>query len=434
MIGPFNLNRVHCGDALEMLKRLPDESVQVCVTSPPYWGLRDYGTAKWEGGDPACGHLENLGGQGEASAKQTTSAGTQKIQYREICGKCGARRIDNQLGLEPTPQEYIAKMAVLFEEVRRVLRMDGTLWLNIGDSYCGYKGENYQRSKQNSNLQWRNHVPASHDIGSPRTCDFKSKDLIGIPWRLAFALQAAGWYLRADIIWAKPNPMPESVKDRPTKSHEYLFLLAKSDRYYYDAEAIKENLSETSDWDYRQRLRADKVYDLKEPYKNNFPGCPKQRKLTKPAGWATGKDHSAIGWANEQNQGRGNSHGQDITSTTEQLANGRNKRSVWEIATVAYTGAHFATFPPALVEPCILAGSKPEDVVLDPFAGSGTTGMVALQHGRKFIGFDLNPKYCQELAAPRLAAAERGQTVEQYEAGQLTIFDALEAKNEAAGA
>lgn len=314
MVGRFEVNRIHCGDALELLRQLPDESVQCCVTSPPYWALRNYG-------------------------------------------------IDGQIGMEPTPQEYISRMESVFKEVYRVLRNDGTLWLNIGDSYASnLKGDGGASEKQLRNAGSRYKISQRFDHG------LKSKDLCGIPWRLAFALQAAGWYLRCDIIWSKPNPMPESVMDRPTKSHEYLFLMAKSERYYYDAEAIKEKMVDESDWEYRQRK-----------------------------------------------------------------AGGRNKRSVWEIATMPYSGAHFATYPKALVEPCILAGTKPGDVVLDPFAGSGTTGVVAIEHGRKFIGFDLNEKYCQELATPRLAAVERGQTVEQYQAGQMTIFDTLEAKDEAVG-
>jgi DNA modification methylase len=370
-------NKIHCGDALVMLRGMEDESVQCCVTSPPYWGLRDYG-------------------------------------------------VSDQIGMEATPQEFIAKMVELFEEVRRVLRPDGTLWLNLGDSYFGanWRGSESMGTKQATNRgansssasmnpqQWRN---MKHDV-------LKPKDLCGIPWRVALTLQEAGWYLRCDIIWSKPNPMPESVRDRPTKSHEYLFMLAKEDRYYYDAEAIREKVVEDSDWEYRQRLRADKTYDLKEPYKDNFPGGHKPKV---PANWHQGTR------GGDKQRGHSRKHAGfndrwDNMTKQEQSNGGRNKRSVWEIATKPYTGAHFATFPPALVEPCILAGSKPGDIVLDPFAGSGTTGIVAIQHGRKFIGFDINPEYCSELAAPRIAAAERGQTVDEYKSGQLTIFEGLE--------
>lgn len=333
-LGPYAFNKVHCGDALECLRQLPDECVQVCVTSPPYWGLRDYG-------------------------------------------------VDGQLGLEKTPQEYFDKMTAVFEEVRRVLRKDGTLWLNMGDSYVHNVREHITKSDvQYANRGTRNWETPGLDFSGG---DFKTKDLCGIPWRLAFALQAAGWYLRCDIIWSKPNPMPESVTDRPTKAHEYLFLLAKSARYYYDAEAIKEPF-------------ADERMGNPGKYKAGL------KELNTPVG-IHGKGVTGNGW-NEDG---------DKTA--------RNKRSVWQIATYPYPGSHFATFPPELVEPCILAGSRAGDVVLDPFAGSGTTGEVAIRHGRKFIGFDLNEKYCRELAAPRLVAAERGQTVEQYKAGQMTIFD-----------
>lgn len=224
----------HVGDALATLRGMPDRRFHCCITSPPYWGLRDYGTATWTGGDAACDHKrlsyspdrETPGGRGGSMPMSETP-------YRDVCGKCGAFRVDAQLGLEPTPEEYVAKMVEVFREVRRVLRDDGTCWVNLGDSYARMQENNVPQSIN------RECVPPA-GTGRAKNAGLKPKDMVGIPWRVAFALQADGWYLRSDIIWAKPNPMPESVTDRPTKSHEYLFLLSKSERYYYDAEAIKE--------------------------------------------------------------------------------------------------------------------------------------------------------------------------------------------------
>ena len=271
------ITSLYHGDARDVLAQIPAESVHCIVTSPPYWGLRDYG-------------------------------------------------IDGQLGLEPSPEEYCANMVKVFREVWRVLKPTGTVWLNLGDSYSGGGGA-HKPEHANPGLSKsaeRNGVPTSErDVIS----GLKPKDLVGIPWRVAFALQADGWYLRSDIIWSKPNPMPESVTDRPTKAHEYVFLLTKSPRYYYDADAIREP-----------------IY-------------------------------------------------------SEQ---GRNKRSVWEIATQPYPEAHFATFPEKLVEPCILAGCPQDGVVLDPFVGSGTTLAVAQRLGRRSIGTDLSLAYL-DLAVSRLS-------------------------------
>lgn len=298
--------RIIEGDCLEVMQSLDAGSVQVCVTSPPYYGLRDYG-------------------------------------------------VDGQIGLEPTPDEYVAKMVAVFREVRRVLRNDGTLWLNLGDSYSNAgtrQGDRGGAVSENTNAQ--------RMIGSgyrPRVGGLKNKDLIGIPWRVALALQADGWYLRSDIIWHKPNPMPESVTDRPTKSHEYLFLLAKSPTYYYDADAIAEPLA-----------RPDEA-TRKTPAR--FGGADK--------------------WEEAQKQSRLHS-GREYTGTPTGT---RNKRTVWTVATQPYKGAHFATFPPKLIEPCILAGSKRGDTVLDPFNGAGTTGLVSDRLGRDYIGIELNPEYAE---------------------------------------
>jgi DNA modification methylase len=291
------------GDCREKLKDLPDASVHCCVTSPPYFGLRDYGVP-W------------------------------------------------QIGLESSPDEYVSELVDVFREVRRVLRDDGTLWLNLGDSYCASPPGNAAKGVSGKSTlngvnsdRYRETLEAGHATkrDTSRLPGLKPKDLIGIPWRVAFALQADGWYLRSDIIWAKPNPMPESVTDRPTKSHEYLFLLSKSDRYFYDQEAIKEKGAG------------------RELFGNS-------RRLS--------------------HQDRKDCSRQDMT-----LTDARNRRSVWTVATSPYPEAHFATYPPELIKPCILAGCPAGGVVLDPFAGSGTTGKVALELGRSAILIELNPDY-----------------------------------------
>ena len=343
--------RILTASALAGLATLPDESVHCCVTSPPYWGLRDYGTGRWEGGDAACDHAPTWGHQGEtgqrADGVRTTIAPPQKGG----CSRCGAVRVDDQIGLERTPQEYVEKIVEVFREVRRVLRDDGTLWLNLGDCYAGSWGAQSRDGTEGG-------VSASQIVAHPRgqtrtgsldrTPGLKPKDLVGIPWRTAFALQADGWYLRSDIIWSKPNPMPESVTDRPTKAHEYLFLLAKSERYYYDGDAIAE-----------PSLNAGKTVGYSPDSKNvSTAGDP--RFATRIA--------------------------RDVTVKAT-----RNKRSVWTIPTEPFSGAHFAVMPTALAEPCVLAGCPTGGTVLDPFTGTGTTGLVARRHGCHFIGIELKP-------------------------------------------
>ena len=326
------------GDVFDVLPLLEPGSVQTCVTSPPYWGLRDYGTATWDGGDPACDHRAPSRFDYPLNSRQTSNAGSGSVQqYRGGCGKCGAKRIDVQIGLEATPEEYVERLVRVFREVRRVLRDDGTLWLNLGDSYAGSwknQGRKEERGTQRPingpMMQSFDGHPAPESNAGVVPPGLKPKDLVGIPWRVTFALQADGWWLSSDIIWSKPNPMPESVTDRPTKAHEYLlFLLAKSERYFYDAAAIAEDAT------------------------NRISG------------------------------------------------NTRNKY-VWTIASEPFPDAHFAVFPQALVEPCILAGSKPGDLVLDPFSGSGTVGVVALRLGRRFLGVELNPEYAA-MARRRIA-------------------------------
>ena len=302
------------GDVLDRLREMPGGCVHTCITSPPYWNLRDYGTASWVGGDVECDHRHQHGGEGVASVKQNSSVGTQTLQYREDCPLCGAKRTDKQLGLEPTPEKFISNMVKLFQEVKRVLRDDATCWINMGDSYLSQQGKGFNGQKRLDDESRNNPVA--------RPSHIKPKDLAGVPWTLALALRDDGWFLRSDIIWHKPNPMPESVTDRPTKAHEYIFLLSKRGKYYYDADAIREGSI------------------------------------------AAGETRGA-----------------------------RNKRDVWTVATFAYPEAHFATFPPKLIEPCILAGCPEGGTVLDPFSGSGTTGVVALRHNRNYIGIELNPEY-----------------------------------------
>jgi site-specific DNA-methyltransferase (cytosine-N4-specific) len=374
---------IYQGDARAVLPELPAESVQCCVTSPPYWGLRDYGTAKWEGGLPDCKHVYNHGVQG-ATGQRADRTFTGQAVYRDLCGKCGARRIDAQLGLEATPELYVARMVEVFREVRRVLRDDGTLWLNLGDSYAanvkgsGGKNSSTINAKRNENgtVCGKSTVtfdPARFNLSAS---GLKPKDLVGIPWRVAFALQADGWYLRSEIIWVKPNPMPESVTDRPTKAHEQIFLLAKSERYFYDAAAIKE---------------------------------PSQgREFRRPFGWADEGDHSAIDHSVRRVKGKGKIHGnlpgRDDAGRACNKPNqeDRNKRSVWTVPASPFPEAHFATFPPDLIKPCIFAGCPAGGVVLDPFMGAGTTALVAKENGRQSIGIELNEEYC-ELIAKRLA-------------------------------
>jgi DNA modification methylase len=297
---------IYLGDALACLCEFPDESVSCCVTSPPYWGLRDYGT-------------------------------------------------DGQLGLEKTPEEYIAKMVAVFREVRRVLRDDGTLWLNIGDSYAREGGRTPGQPRHWDGREKNFDSDAIHARSLASEIGLKQKDLVGIPWMLAFALRADGWWLRQDIIWSKPNPMPESVTDRCTKSHEYIFMLTKSAKYFFDAEAIKEP-----------------TVDGSKP-SNNTKKAAQQRIDASGGVLSGGVDHSSLGCAAET----------------------RNKRSVWEIATQPFPEAHFATFPEELVKPCILAGCPAGATVLDPFGGSMTTMLVAQELNCKGIAIEINSEYIE---------------------------------------
>lgn len=331
------INVIKFGDCRDTMRRWAAErvKVQTCVTSPPYFGLRDYGHK-------------------------------------------------GQIGLEQTPEEYIAAMVEVFRCVRDVLADDGTLWLNIGDSYVNHPSSAVNRNGMSGSL---NNGKSEFDCrvktrGSQQRKiipdGMKPKDLIGIPWMLAFALRADGWYLRQDIIWHKPNPMPESVRDRCTKSHEYIFLLSKAQRYFFDAEAIAEPLAESSN----ERLSQPNLFNQKGS--DRVPG-------------KTNGNMKAVGPRFGGNKYGDSSDPKHATkSGNVYVPNGKaNKRSVWTVATTPYSGAHFATFPTELIRPCILAGSRPGDIVLDPFMGSGTTALVAKQHDRLYLGCELNPEYAQ---------------------------------------
>ncbi len=299
------------GDALQELRQIPDGCINCCITSPPYYGLRDYG-------------------------------------------------VEGQLGLESSPQEYIDKLVKIFREVRRVLRQDGTLWINIGDSYATRSGPQPPTNTRNSHGHTAKHLPEG----------YKYKDLMGIPWMLAFALRADGWYLRQDIIWHKTNCMPEAVRDRCTKSHEYIFLLSKEERYYFDAGAIREPCGTKGNY---RTFRGGGAYTGGQSFQNG---------------------------AHVERESHGNS---------ANITGGRNKRSVWSIATGQFKAAHYATFPERLVEPCILAGCPEGGIVLDPFLGSGTTAVVAGKLGRMCIGIEINPEYCR-MAEGRIAQAKEHQS------------------------
>jgi DNA modification methylase len=423
------------GDALSLLRASADASVQCVVTSPPYWGLRDYGIepSVW-GGVSICVHdwtserleLEMRRGINLTASTASTRGGGKKIATvpnvdveRAWCNACGAWL--GCLGLEPTPELYIEHMVMIFREVRRVMRDDGTLWLNIGDSYSGSGRGGYAGGKSglegsnvgpdNSRLarqKQHDRNPSSFrrdraDTGGFRHKDagLKAKDLVGIPWMLAFALRADGWYLRSEIIWSKPNPMPESVTDRPTKAHETIFLLSKSARYFYDADAIAEpsnGFSKMPDgWDTNPGAHGSFHRDGREKGKRSLGS----KGTTAPA------DDAQSGGAR---MGRGAGWRDDPANTPAT----RNKRSVWTIATQPFPEAHFATFPEEIPRTCILAGSRPGDVVLDPFNGAGTTGVAALALGRNYVGIDLNPEYIEmsrrrlESVAPMFARETAG--------------------------
>ena len=417
------VNKIICGDSLTELKKMPDESIDCCISSPPYWGLRDYQTAKWEGGDINCEHInKNIK---QTFHKEQPKEEEKKSRYISVCGKCGAKRIDAQFGLEKTPEEYVAEMVEVFHEIKRILKKQGTCWLNLGDSYVsapiGHKSVESVFNSSTIGMKISPDVLQGAKFDKTKIPGLKPKDLIGIPWRVAFALQQDGWYLRQDIIWAKPNPMPESVKDRCTKAHEYIFLLTKSPRYYFNNEAIREQ---------------PKMKDIKE-----------------------------LGGVSNYNNGK-----RENKNLKYAEIKGANKQSVWTITTKSFREAHFATFPENLIKPMVLAGcpkevcnkcgkarkritEQPEwekhqskgmaaqdyegnpmyrggshndglpyrsktkemvgftdcgcnagwsaGIVLDPFMGAGTTALAAKNLKRNYVGIELNPSYIK-MAEKRL--------------------------------
>jgi site-specific DNA-methyltransferase (cytosine-N4-specific) len=335
--------RLLIGDCRERLKGLPSKSVHICVTSPPYFGLRDYGQA-------------------------------------------------DQIGLEPTPDEFVAALVEVFREVRRVLRDDGTLWLNLGDSYAGGGGGNYGNKIAPDHGQHQTNVRNRPDWLN--RVGLKPKDLIGIPWRVAFALQADGWFLRQDIIWHKPNPMPESVRDRCTKAHEYVFLLSKGPRYHFDAEAIQEPRTQLEDANgFRGGAYTGGEIDNSTLGKRRTPGNKRHKAAAAyDAGDEKHRTKSGlVAYCEREREADPNDLGT------------RNKRSVWTVGSEPFKEAHFATYPPALIEPCILAGCPKGGTVLDPFGGAGTTGLVADRLQRDAVLIELNPEYA-EIARKRLNA------------------------------
>lgn len=455
------------GDCLERMREFPDGYFDCIVTSPPYWGLRDYGTAEWVGGAPNCDHRQatirkrrrlaeaaNACDGGNRKAEDRSDADALGLPYRDVCGKCGAVRVDKQLGLEPTPEEYVAHMVAVFREARRVLAPHGVCWVNLGDSYTS-GGRDTHGTRVGYKQQTNRGMSGENDPArAPQPPGLKPKDLCGIPWRVAFALQADGWWLRSDVVWAKGwsfcpdragNPMPESVQDRPVRAHEYVFMLARAERYWYDAFAVREaaaaetvtllsqNSLDTQEGGYKQEL-----------YAEDFPG--RKRRDRKPA--------------DILKHMRDNDGGQT-----------RSLRDVWAINTRGYAEAHFAVFPEELVEPCLRSSCPPqvcaecgkpwvrvvertdaEDTsakgsrfdtgktggrdggdrtqegvrylkretgwqptcscppgtptrpgrVLDPFGGSGTVGVVAMREGRDSVLLELNPTYA-EMARARIA-------------------------------
>lgn len=348
------------GDAATMLDLLPDASVQCCVTSPAYFGLRNYGH-------------------------------------------------EGQLGLEKTPKDYVASLVTVFAEVWRVLKPDGTLWLNLGDSYAANGGAHGGRKDNQPGVGAKEtHLNGAGDREKRQTPNgLKAKDLIGIPWRVAFALQSSGWYLRSDIIWHKPNPMPESVTDRPTRAHEYIFLLTKGTKYFYDADAIREQASPALIKQVKEGYNGNGVKDYAANGVQNGSAVKSRiiegarKRIDKQRGHSRRHDGFNDRW--------------DRLTKAEQMALGANKRDVWSVAPANFKGAHFATFPPKLITPCILAGSRPDDVILDPFLGSGTTAEVALSLGRKCYGIELNPEYLP-LIRERVAAhlPKRAYTLDDF--------------------
>lgn len=458
-------NKIYQGHVLDILKTMPDESVQCCVTSPPYWGLRDYGIPPqiWDvpEGLESCVHewgderfIKNSVPRdhdgpnkfGNTRGKENHRSNTiLSASQGQFCQLCGAWR--GSLGLEPTPELYTKHIVDIFREVKRVLRKDGVLWLNMGDVYAtgaGKVGDHPGGGEQGR--RWKGYRGAHGPHGKERYVDaamgpyiqpnrlplpgYKPKDLIGLPWLVAFALRNDGWWLRSDIIWEKPNPKPESVKDRPTLAHEHIFLFARSRRYFYDNVAIKEEHGynrwtnsrneDAKEIDACYDGRVGKTSMMKKGIVDSFPegGRNKRTVWAIPDSWDTSigeGGHGRIKKTRSGNKSRKEGHNPkgNVASSVPWEGTSANKRTIWTIPTFPFPEAHFATFPPKLIEPCILAGSPAGGIVLDPFIGSGTTGIVAYKHDRKFIGIELSEPYLKDIAIPRI----------ERETAQLKLFN-----------
>lgn len=453
------------GDARLLIKEIPDDSIDLCISSPPYFGLRDYGTGEWTGGNPDCTHQPSGSPKVRGLASSTLgggkrSTGHQQEPYAEVCRECGATREDAQMGLEASPDEFIAALVDLYREIRRALKPEGVCFINIGDSYFNYRPGFHDDDRPHAFGGERNQsrgMPsdANRSKRGNKYEGIKDKDLIGIPWMLAFALRADGWYLRQEIIWRKPNPMPESVRDRCTKAHESLFLLTKSPRYHFDIDAPAWAELRIGDEDangFRGGSYVQSSIDNADMGHRDTIGNRKQRRV--PAGWDRSEGAHSPYHPDDRSK--------DVEYTDDDGKTHRNRRSVWTVASqplelemceacdtiygkgeyrelkrinIADAGqpakwrrrcrcgqhdawlSHFATYPPDLIEPCIDAACPKGGIVLDPFGGAGTTGLVADRLQRRSILFELNPKYAA-LARYRIAQDRGGG-----------LLDAMEGRN-----
>tara|TARA_B100000029_G_scaffold328282_1_gene320599 strand:+ start:3455 stop:4591 length:1137 start_codon:yes stop_codon:yes gene_type:complete len=358
----LDINNIYEGDCLEVLKTFPDESVDMCITSPPYWNLRDYGTAEWTGGDETCDHIKTKNlkrdtsggftGRDKGTRGEQSNTSSSVIQYRDECKKCGAKSIDKQLGLESTPDKFVDNLCDVFDEVQRVLQPHGTCWVNLGDTYISGKSR-YSSSPHTINKVSKDEPMGGKKVDLRNHPIYKDKSLAMIPNRFAIEMVNRGWILRNELIWHKPNCMPESVKDRFTNDYEKLLFFTKNPRYYF-----------------KQQLEPVKDSSIE---RMKYKMSPKAKLGLKGTGF---KDNAV-------------------------KLEGRNKRAVWVIKPSQYKEAHFATFPEKLIESPIDAGCKVGGIVLDPFFGSGTTGVVALRQDKNYIGIEVNHKYIK-LAKERL--------------------------------
>lgn len=414
--------RILTGDCRDVLRTMPDESVHCVVTSPPYFGLRDYGTATWVGGDPACSHVRLKRG-----ASTIDGGGYQSREiYAVTCRQCGAQRIDRQIGLEETPTAFVAEMVAVFREVRRVLRKDGTLWLNLGDSYAGSWGAQAKRVTPGeiSRNSVTNHPKRAQQTGSIRDAGLKAKDRMMIPARVALALQADGWWLRDEIVWHKPNPMPSSVTDRTTPSHEMVYMLSRSARYHYDCDAIKEpsvSGHPSGNGFARPQQIARGGRGSTEQWSPVRPQAARAREIAAEKGLteahiaairAVGISDAGKAQVTQDGFGKNDPAVMALAAEAKAALGGyyrefliaemRTKRSVWTVPVMPFSEAHFATFPPDLIVDAIKAGCPAGGTVLDPFGGAGTTGLVADRLGRDAILIELNPAYAT-MARDRLA-------------------------------